>query len=160
VNRADRLRLLAVAEAVAAQLREGLRAEALETFESEGLAVSWAADGISAVSSRTHDAVEVADEDELMSWLLLNKPDWVHVVVVPHNPKQVRDWLATLAGDPDLGKVPGVVLRKGGQFKSLSITVDPGVKRDLSALAKDALEGGGIPDDLAAVFARRELPAG
>jgi hypothetical protein len=159
VNRADRLRLLAVAEAVAAELRTSLKAEAVATFEDDGLAVSWAADGVSAVSSRTHDTVEIVDQDELMSWLLLNKPDMVKLVVVPHNPDQVRKWLATLASDPALGKVPGISLRKGGQFKTLSITVDPGVKKDLAALARDALAGGGIPDDLAAVFARRELTA-
>lgn len=158
MNRADRLRLLAVAEAVAAELRKGLKAEAVKEFE-EGVTVSWNAEGVSAVASRTHDGVEVVDNDELMAWLVENRPEWVKLVVVPHNPKQVREWLATLAREPDLGKVPGVVLRRGGEFNALSITVDPAVKRSLAALSAHALEGGGIPDDLAAVFAGRELTA-
>ncbi len=165
------LRLLAVAEAVAGQVRKRLKDDAEKSFTGDGVSVSWNADGVSCVGSRTHDRVEVADQDDFMEWMVAEHPEWVQMIVVPRNPEHVKAWLADLAKAgpeggiypkdaggtaPVAGDIPGLVWVRGGQFKTVSITVDGTAKRELGKLAAKSLDGGTLPADLDALFEGRQ----
>ena len=131
MNRADQLRLLAVAEAISGAVRKLLKADAEKSFVDDGVSVNWAADGVTCAGSRTHDSVEVADLDELMSWLVEHHPEWVMTVVMPRNPEHLKTWMADLAKlgphegklpdapggtAPVQGDIPGLVWVRGGCF--------------------------------------------
>lgn len=171
MKRADKLRLLAVAEAVAGAIRKELKTDAEKSFVDDGVSASWSSDGVSCVGSRTHDRVEVADQDELMCYLVKHHPEWVTTVVVPRNPEHLKTWLADLAkagpeggvwpeqpggSAPVAGDVPGLVFIRGGQFKTVSVSVDGTAKRELAKLATVSLAGGLIPADLDALFEGRQ----
>lgn len=174
MNRADRIRLLAVLDAMAGEIRRDLKADAAAEFIKEGMAPTWKADGITAAASRTHDRVEIADEDEFMVWLLENHPEWVRTVVVPINPEQIKQYLASLAtfgpsleedepmpepgrSAPTYARVPGLLWVRGGEFKTVSVTVETPVKRELAKLARTALDGGVVPAELRPLFEGRQL---
>jgi hypothetical protein len=177
VNRADRIRLLAALDAIAGQIRTGLKAEAADEHAREGMAPSWKAEGVTVSGSQSHDHAEIVDQDELMSYLLEEHPEWVTTVVVPRNPEHLKAWLAEQAklgpiesmrgklgpGDdaPLAAAIPGVVFVRGGVFGSISVKVDTTVKRELAERARQALAAD-APGELASVFqlANLELEAG
>lgn len=170
MNRADRMRLLAALEATAGVIRSELKAEAAATFAQDGMAPSWAAEGVTVTGSLIHDCLEVVDEDELMAFLVKEHPDWVMTVVVPRNPDHLRKWLKEQAAlgpiDSAVGKlkpgqhaagkaaIPGTVWVKGGGFKTVSVTVEASTKKRLAELAKQALEGE-VPPELGTLFEGR-----
>jgi hypothetical protein len=156
MNRADRIRLLAALEAAAGTIRTGLKAEAAAEHGKEGMAPSWTAEGVTVSGSQSHDHHEVIDNDELMAYLVAEHPEMVMSVVVPRNPEHLKGWLeekakegpiASMRGKlkpgesaPLAAAIPGVVFVRGGVFGSISVRVDSGVKRELAARAKAALE--------------------
>ena len=177
MKRADQLRTLAILDAIAGELRRALKADAKAAFTQDEVSVNWAADGVTAAGSRTHDRVEIADQDELMCWLIEHHPDWVMTVVVPRNPEHLKTWLADLAKAgpheghlpeapggtaPVQGDIPGLVWVRGGCFKTLSVTVDGTAKRRLASVARAALAADAtlalVPPMVRLVLEGREVP--
>lgn len=175
MNRIQKLRALAALEAAAGAIRTALKAEAATAYAEDGMVPSWSSKtGISAGGSITNDRCEIDDPDDFMAWLVEHKPQLVHTVVVPRDPKVVAAFLAELAEsgprpDPKTGKqppldagdawpnaaeVPGVMFVKGGLFGTLSVRVDSDVKKRLAAWAHAWAELDGTGQLDLAIFER------
>jgi hypothetical protein len=168
MNRGDRIRLLAALDAMAGAIRLGLKAEAAEEYDREGMTPTWKAEGVTVSSSQSHDHAEIVDMDELMAYLVAEHPEMVMTVVVPRNPDHLKAWLNERAAEgpiasraatlkpgesaPLAAAIPGAVFVRGGVFGTISVKVDSGVKRDLSKRATALLAGEAAPG-LGGVFA-------
>lgn len=167
------VRELAALEALAGAMRDALKDEARGEYEGNGTAPSWRlADGSLVTGSVHNDRCEVANQDAFMAWLVEHMPQLVHMVVVPRDPKVVAAFLAEVAEsgprpDPETGErpdlepgdqadnaadIPGVTFVKGGLFKTVTVTIDPGSKRRLKAAALAYLAGGEDGLDLRRLF--------
>lgn len=167
------VRQVVALEALTAEMRAALKAEAQEEHEGNGTVPTWKLpDGTSVVGSQHADRCEVTDQDAFMAWLVEHMPQLVHTVVVARDPKVVAAVLADVAKsgprpDPETGErpelkpdeqadnaadIPGVAFVQGGAFKTITILADSGVKRRLKLLARDYLAGIADGFDLGRIF--------
>lgn len=156
---ARREALAAAYTASAKPLREELDRRARQAFTEQGIGVSWKVPDLGRITlPLTEEAPVISDIDALVKWVKERHPEEIQTV------EQVRasfqTWLlqhvtVTEDGvvDPDGEIVPGMAARIGGQPKSLSITIDPTVKRLFATYATAEVErqlmaeyGQAVPD--------------
>jgi hypothetical protein len=141
---ARREALAAAYAASAKQLREELDRRARTAYAEQGVGVSWKVPDLGRITlPLSEEAPVISDIEALTKWVRERHPEEIQTV------EQVRaafqTWLLqhveiTTDGDvitPDGEIVPGMAARSGGQPKSLTITVDPGVKRLFATYAAD-----------------------
>jgi len=181
-TRADLLTMMVAHAAIAAECARRLKDAMNDSFQAERTAETWRVSDVgNVVGSTNHTRVDVVDRDALMKWVAANYPTEVVQVVQVRN----ADWLTSVldqlapvppadaddtwkpkpgdtlpAQDGEGTVVPGVLWRKGGDFKTVSITPDSTLKRALAAAAVDYLDSGRVAPDLAAAILPAETTAG
>lgn len=147
MNRADIiartiwLKQLAAAALDARKVLVGqLTDEAREEFDKNGPA-TWRPKGIATIPfSVSNDAIEVTDEAKFLDWVARRNPTEIETSVRQSWRTYVLEKLARIAEDDviclDDGEViPGVSLRKGGEFIGISITPTPQARVAFTAVA-------------------------
>jgi len=144
MNRADLLRALIAHKAAVEALEAALKRPVQEAFDQEHVVAPVKIPGVGEVRvSLTSSSVEVADEAALTKWLATRypgevitetvtvtrprNPAWVRHLVAqldPVDPEEVGPGGATQCVDGQGELVPGVVWRRGGTLRSVSICSD------------------------------------
>lgn len=147
MNRADAARMVVLLEEALRELREGMTADAKAEYLEQGTAPTWRMPGITVTTAITHPSVRVADDKALLAYVARRYPTEVETI------RRVRgaflaDLLARLAqaGEPladDEGTViPGLEYVAGGEFRAISVRVEPGLRARLRGEVRTALEAG------------------
>lgn len=155
MSRADTVKAILALEAfateanrVAAERRAQLTEEALKELEEQGTAPSWRLPDIArVVLPLSKQKIQVANSDELRTWVEARHPDEIETVSTTRvRPSFVTALLGYLKAaddvviDPETGEiVPGLVVRKGGEPGSLTITAERNVKEVIASAAADML---------------------
>lgn len=136
--------LAKAAKAEAAKLRADLAADACAELEEQGTAPTWRIPDVATVAaSVSHAAVYVDDEDTFTAWVQKRYPT---ETVVRVRPAWLAGYLQRAVGsvgvvaDPDSGEVvPGLVLRRGGDFAGISIRPTSDARAVFAAVAGKSL---------------------
>lgn len=149
MNRAELLKTLAMAEALAASARTLLKQEAELEWTENGTRAVWDTKVGQAVASIHHDALDVEDEQAFLRWLRagLGATEVYEVTELRvRNPEWLKTMLTTIAEGVAAGTCdapPGTKLLEGGGFKTLSITFDRELKQRFAKEALLAVQQGG-----------------
>lgn len=143
LTRADRIRALAMCEALAGVLRDGLKAEAAKDAEA-GTLDTWRAAGITVSASEYHPCVVVVDELQFLRYVQA-----VHPSEVEQRPRPawLTEFLKKLAaqGGPPVDRegtvIPGLEYRPGGGFKTISVQYSGDTKQVLQEVASAVVAG-------------------
>ena len=153
MNRADAIKtivwldqLAAAAKTEAAKVRADVLADARAEFEEQGMAPTWRIPDIATVAaSVTHASVYVEDEAAFVAWVGKRYPTEVETKTVVRAAWQTGFLTRApgshgLVADPDTGEVvPGLNVRRGGEFSGISIRPTPAAKEVFAALAEHGL---------------------
>ncbi len=162
MNRVELLRAYAAHTAAAAACERALKDPAEAAGVAEGIADGWKKDGVGKVEvSFTRDTAAVVDEERFLDWLeqrypseirtelvpvrSVRNPAWQkHLLssLIPVDPDEMRAGESTLLMDAENEVVPGVAWRRGGLFRCASITIEPQLKTEYAAAARDYVEHG------------------
>lgn len=154
MNRSQVVQTIAACDALAAELRRALKADAQAEYVEQGTAPTWRLPGYTVSTSITHDSVEVVDEAAWLDYVSEEFPTEVEVITRARAAWQTS-FLAEIAarGEPPCDRdgrvVPGVVFRPGGEFKSVSVLPGSATRTSLRAIAADIAAGRrplGLPD--------------
>lgn len=143
--------------AAAAALEKRIKAKVRAAYDEEGSADTWRLAAGSVSASLDHDRVEVVDEEAWLDWVRQHHPDEIVMVptvrpasreallggLLPVDPDELEPGEATSCMDSDGTVVPGVALRRGGTFRSVSLRPDSDTKRRLAAAAEAYASGAG-----------------
>lgn len=152
VKRAVWLKLLSDrAKAAFDQVRAGLADEARGEYQRTGVLPTGRLPGLARVSSSvSHAAIVVDDSEKFVDWVKANYPDALRTYVHVSAAWQER-YLAGLTPapdengpgpvmDPETGAVvPGLRYKPGGEFLGVSVTPEPGVRREMATLLDAAM---------------------
>lgn len=138
--------LTAAAKVERAKLAADLAADARAELEEQGTAPTWRIPDVATVSSSvTHAAVFVENEAAFTAWVAKRYPTEVETV------QRVRSaWLtgflakapgaAGVVSDPETGEVvPGLGIRRGGDFAGISVRATTEAKSVFAAVAQQGL---------------------
>jgi hypothetical protein len=146
VNRAQIVQAIAACDALAAELRLSLKADAAAEFAEQGTAPTWRLPGYTVSTAVTHDAVEVVNDAAWLAYVREEFPTEVEVVTRARSAWQAS-FLADVAfrGDPPCDRdgrvIPGLAFRPGGEFASVSVRPQAATKASLRAIAADIAAG-------------------
>ena len=157
MNRAEVIMRYLAHKAAAAAFRSQLEADARAEYEEHGTAPTWRVPFSTVSAAIEHDGVEVVDETKVIAYLQRKHPGEVKTVVVVRNPTWLGNLLAEAAErgvavavdekdriiDEDGEEIPGVALRPGGTFKSISVTPTDAMRRELASMARRYADGEG-----------------
>lgn len=147
MNRQDLVAAKAYGEALAKAASELLKAEGRTEWVDNATAVTWRLVGATASASITGTQLTIMDPQQLFQWMHASGYESeIITVFAPRNPEWLKLWLENMAKQVAGGKAeapPGTKLTEGGQFKTLSVTVDTPVKLALEQQVRaDLLVGG------------------
>lgn len=146
LNRAQIVRTIAACDALAAELRNALKADAAAEYAEQGTAPTWRMPGFTVSTSITHDAIEVVDERAWRAYVKQAYPTEIETVIRVR-PAWQNVFFAGVAqrGDPPCDVegtvIPGLVFVAGGDFKSVSVLPLAGTKANLRAVAQEIVAG-------------------
>lgn len=156
--------LMAAAKVERQKLAADLAADARAEFEEQGTAPTWRIPDVATVAaSVSHAAVVVDDEGSFTAWVAKRYPTEVETV------QRVRPaWLtgflakafgaAGVVSDPGTGEVvPGLGIRRGGDFAGISVRATPEAKQVFAAVAQQGLRE--LAAQHSGVVVLAELPA-
>lgn len=146
MNRANIVQAIAACDALGAELRRQLKADAAAEYAEQGTAPTWRLPGFTVSTSITHPTVEVVDEPAFRRWVEVEYPTEIETI------KRVRPaWQAaflaevTRRGDPpcDAGGIvlPGLRYVPGGEFRSVSVLPSADTKSVLRTMAQEIAAG-------------------
>lgn len=146
MNRAQVVQAIAACDALAAELRKQLRADAQADFEEQGTATTWRMPGYTVSTSITHDSVEVVDERAFLQYVEEVHPTEVERTVRVRPAFQLVLFEGVVSrGDPPCDRdgrvIPGLAFRRGGEFKSVTVLPLAATKASLRAIAADIASG-------------------
>jgi hypothetical protein len=149
MNRLDLIAMKAYGEALTKAAAEALKADGRHEWEHNVSAVTWRVPGANASASISNTRLEVIEVQQFLSWLRSSGyADEVIQIFAPRNPEWLKRWLERAAKEVGAGKIeapPGTKLEEGGQFKTVSVTVDGPVKRWLEERIRACLVMGSEP---------------
>jgi hypothetical protein len=137
---------IAACDALAAELRKVLKADALFEYEAQGMAPTWRLPGYTVSTSISHDAVVVVDEAAFLRYVRDRHPHQVETIHRPY-PAWRGVFLGEVLGrgnppcDADGRVVDGLAWVAGGEFRSVSVLPQPATKSALRAIAQDIVAG-------------------
>lgn len=146
MNRAQIVQAIAACDALSAELRQALRADAAAEYAEQGTAPTWRLRGITVSTSIAHDSVYVLDERAWVKYVSRAYPTELEEILRVQPAWQI-DFLAKVAerGDPpcdvDGTVIPGLAFRPGGEFQAVSVRPAPETKARLRAIAADITAG-------------------
>lgn len=169
MNRAELVRRLIVAEAVARQIKSALKEEGRIEYDENGTAATYRMGYATVAGSQTNDGVDVVDPDSFMAYLAGRYPTEVKTVTtqVVRNPEwlaQVKDALARISRlvydelpaeerqgtgpvvDEDGSIIPGAEFRPGGAYITTSVTPNSTARRRAAKAASKAVLTGDWSD--------------
>lgn len=148
MNRRETVQALAACDALAAELRKKLRAEAEVEYRDQGCAPTWRMPGFTVTSSVTHNGVAVDDQAAFVAYVAEAYPTEVETVTVTRvRPAWQERFLKDVVGrgeppcDADGRVIPGLRFVPGGEFKSVSVTPAPATKDELRFTARQIASG-------------------
>jgi len=148
MNRAQVVQTIAACDALAAALREALKADAAAEYAEQGTAPTWRLPGFTVSTSIAHDAVVVVDEAEWIRWVKRDHPSEVETITRVR--PAFRDaFFAELAEQGRMNPphttdgevVPGLEFYAGGEFRSVSVLPLASMKRALYTIAREIADG-------------------
>lgn len=134
------------AKAEAAELQQRLAEDARAEFAKEGAAPTWRFRDLARVSaSVSNEAVVVENAAAFLLWVKARYPTEIETVEQIRAAFQTRILAdAKVEGervcDAEGEVIPGLGVRKGGEFIGVSVTVDPTAKTVFGAVASEALK--------------------
>ena len=160
MNRAELVRAIAACDALGEELRRTLRADAEAEYIEQGTAPTWRVPGVTVSTAVTRDRVDVVDEHALIEYVADRCPTEV-VTVRQVRPAFLRALIADVSArgvdppcDVDGRVVPGLVWRRGGEFRSVSVRPSAELADELTRAAREIAAGrrplslpGGEPDE-------------
>lgn len=154
MNRAQLVQTIAACDALAAELRKALRADAAAEYEEQGTAPTWRLPGFTVSASITRDRVEIVDSGQFMAWLQARFPTEVYeerrlVVRNAEWMKNVLDGLASRhefedgekVADDEGTVVPGLKFAAGGEFHAVAIVPNSATRATLRGMAAEIVAG-------------------
>ena len=146
LNRAQLVQAIAACDALAAEFRKTLKADAAADYAENGTVTTWRMPGYTVSASVTHDAVEIVSEAAWLDYVRSEYPTEVETIIRAR-PAWQLDFLAGVAGrgdppcDRDGRVIPGLAFRPGGEFKSISVIPGMATKQSLREIAADIAAG-------------------
>lgn len=148
MNRAEKIRAIAAYEALAKALRASLADDAVAEIEREGTAPTWRAPGFAVSVTTSNPTVAVTDTAAFLAWVQKRYPTEVYEI----REARVRAaWQSKLlaavlkrgaVGDPVTDEViPGIEIRDGGAFRSVTLTPDRDTRERLALVATQYAAG-------------------
>jgi hypothetical protein len=146
VNRAQLVQTIAACEALAAEMRRVLKAQAVLEYEREGTKAQWQLPGYTVSSSISQPSIQVVNEHEWVKYVKAEHPHQVETITRPY-PAWQGVFFEELVGrgdppcDRDGRVVPGLAYVPGGEFRSVSVLPGKATKDSLKAIAQDIVAG-------------------
>lgn len=137
---------IAACDALAAEMRRVLKAQAMAEYQQQGTATQWKLPGYTVSSSITKPSITVVNDHQWLEYVKAEHPHQIETVIRPYSSWQgvFFDELVT-RGDPPCDRdgrvVPGLEYVPGGEFRSVSVIPGSATKDSLKAIARDIAAG-------------------
>lgn len=146
MNRAQAVQAIAACDALAAELRKALRADAQAEFEEQGTAPTWRLPGYTVSTAVTHNSIEVVSEADWIRYVGANYRTEIEEILRVRPAFQMAFFAEVVErGDPPCDKdgqvIPGLAFRPGGEFRSVSVLPMAATKQSLRTIAAEIVAG-------------------
>jgi hypothetical protein len=146
VNRAQAVQAIAACDALGAELRKALRADAQAEFQEQGTAPTWRLPGYTVSTAVSHDSIEVVDESAFLRYVGEHYRTEIEEILRVRPAFQLGFFADVVTrGDPPCDRdgqvIPGLAFRPGGEFRSVSVLPMAATKASLRAIAADIAAG-------------------